>query len=321
MTLLAKILKRSGLKHCQETARRLIITASYLHDPGATLQLVTGAIRNSTLNHPDLIGPRTHLELLVKKDKNPDAMMLLGKIRETQGKTDEALVLFERAANADSDTYTGAEAVESSIGEAWAKVSQLRLKKRDWEGAKAAVAKGALKYDEPMAYYYLAINYTDRDSADYPRYLMKAAASGVVEAAEYLGMYYDAEWKKYGYISSREEGSTEGKFKAGSLSPGKYSLVSEEKCATNRLLASEWFAVAAEAGLPESRISLALILRTEKFVQKGMDWLNLEEFPADFADGVAALKESWWDPEIDLTLVSVHQLRHWKTSQSNSQAV
>lgn len=312
MTLLAEVLKRSGLKDCQATARRLIIAASDLHDPGATLQLVTEAIHTSRLTHPDIIGPRTHLEILVKKDQNPAAMVLLGHIRETQGKTDEALSLYERATNADSDTYTGVEAVDDSIGEAWVKLSRLKLRKGDSRGAKAAIEKGAFQYDEPLAYYYLATT-TDQDSADYPRYLMKAAASSVAEAAQSLGIYYNSKWKNNLYIPADKEGSTESEVKAGSSSPKKSSFVSEEESEANRQLAAEWFSVAAEAGLPESRISLAIILHSVKNVQKGMDWLNLEEFPADWADGVAMLKESWWDPEIDLTRVCVRQLQKRKT--------
>lgn len=311
MTILANILRRSRLEHCQATARSLILAASYLHDSGATLQLVNEAIRDSTLTHPDIIGPRTHLEILVKKHKNPAAMILLGRIREAQGKPDEALRLYERATNADSNTYTGVEAVDDSIGDAWVKMSRLKLKKNDVQGSQAAIEKGAFQYDEPMAYYYLATICTAPDSADYPRYLMKAAASGVAEAAQCLGVYYEAKFKKALDIRPREEGSTEGEVKAGSLSIKETSIESIEE-PENRQLALEWFTVAAEAGLPRSRISLAILLRSLNFVQKGMDWLNLEEFPADWADGVAMLKESWWDPENDLTRNPIDQLQRSK---------
>lgn len=313
MTLLAKILKSSGLRYCQTTASRLIIAASYLHDPGATLLLITEAVRTSNLTHPDIIGPRKHLEILVKRDKNPVAMRLLGEIREREGRTDDALSLYERAVDADSDTYTGVEAVESSIGEAWAKVCQLKLSMDDMEGAKATLEKAALQHDAPVAYYYLAIKFTAQDSANYKRYLMKAAASGMAEAAQRLGIYYHQEWKKDVYISPSNEGSTQGEIEVRSLYPKEDSLVSTEESGTNRLLASEWFSVAAEAGLPRSRISLAIILRSGNGVQKGMDWLNLEEFPADWADGVAKLKEIWWDTNVDLTWYPVDQLQKEKT--------
>lgn len=312
LTMLANILRRSDREHCQATARSLILAASDLHDSGATLQLVNEAIRKSTLTHPDIIGPRTHLEILVKKHNNPAAMVLLGRIREAQGKADEALSLYERATNADSNTYTGVEAVDDSIGDAWVKLSQLKLRKNDVQGSRAAIEKGAFQYDEPMAYYYLATLCTDSDSADYPRYLMKAAASGVAEASQSLAVYYEGKWKKALDNRPREKGSTEGKVKVGSLSTKDTSIESIEE-SENRVLATEWFTVAADAGLPRSRISLAILLRSVDLVQEGMGWLNHEEFPADWAQGVSMLKKSWSDPEIDLTRVPVDQLQRSKS--------
>ncbi|SLM39395.1 Tetratricopeptide-like helical domain [Lasallia pustulata] len=312
LTLLAKILKRSGLKDCQPTAGRLMIAASRLHDPGATLSLVHEAIRTSKLSHPDMIGPRTHLEILVKNDKDPAAMILLAQIREVQGRTDEALRLYEGAANANSDTYTGFEAVEYDIGESWAKVSRLRLGKGDLEGARAAIEKAAFEYDKPIAYYYLATDHQTQDPADYLRYLLKAAASGVIPAAQCLGMYYDMQWKQNVGISPGGKASIEGKVEVGSLSPKKHSSMSKEESEMNWLLATEWFTVAAEAGHHRSRISLAIILRSGESVQEGMDWLNREAFPANWTNGVAALKDNWWDHEIDMKWVDVDELQNWK---------
>ena len=316
MTLLAQILKRSGFKTCQPVARRLVIAASYLHDSAATLQLISEAIRTSNLTHPDIVGARMHLEILVKKDKNPAAMVLLGKIRETQGKPSEALSLYESAANADSHTYTGAEAVEGSTAEAWANVSRLKVRLGDMKGAKAAIEKAALQYDDPMAYYYLATNFRAQESTDYPMYLMKAAASGVVEAAQVLGAYYHTKWKADAYVSLPEEGennSADGTIMTGITSQLQGDSVSQRKIAEIRGLATEWFAVAAEAGLPYSQISLAILLRSGGLVEKGMEWLNRAEHSVEWVDAVIALRESWWDLGIDLAPVRVGRLKKRKT--------
>lgn len=93
--------------------------------------------------------------------------------------------------------------------------------------------------DNPHAYYYLAM-YTGSSSPTHEARLLKAAASGVIEAAHNLGVYYQ------------------------SVSP-------------NPILAHEWYTLAATEGFALSQFNLAIILRDEGKLLAAVEWLAKAE--------------------------------------------
>lgn len=89
--------------------------------------------------------------------------------------------------------------------------------------------------DNPHAYYYLAMN--SPPSPMHETYLLRAAASGVIEAAHNLGVYYQ------------------------STSP-------------NPTLAKEWYTLAATEGFAPSQVNLATMLRNEGKLATACEWLT-----------------------------------------------
>lgn len=315
MTLLAQILDRTSNTYLKDISKSLFFSASALGEPIATLKVVSEAYQNGKLATPELAKPLQRLTTLAKVNSNPPAMLLLAQILESQGKVDKALTYYEQITNNDGKDRAAAEA-DGTIARAWLALGRIKASNEDFTGAEAALKKAALEYDEPTAYFYLA-RFCDTKSDDYLLYNLKAASSGVREAAHNLGDFYLRQSKGDRQTSNAVNTKFENGKVAASASfesetlqlnpPSDLSQVlpartpQRGKSQEKRALAREWFNVAAYAGFAPSQVNLALLLRADGSFDEGMKWLKQAEKHADFGAEVNRLRESWWKKDVNLT--------------------
>ncbi|QSZ31878.1 hypothetical protein DSL72_001447 [Monilinia vaccinii-corymbosi] len=233
---------------CREQAqkalgRRLIDSASAMGDPAATLEIVSDAFRNNQL-HSARSGPfLERLGLLAKKEKNVQAMGLLGQILYSQGKTKEAADWLQKAVGGpELPNFSGAAEALVVLG--------LTLEKNDKEGARKAFSKAALDLDHPSAYFYLSKHVGPEEEDKQMVYLLKAAGAGIPEACHNLGAI---ELSKNGDQADKKP------------SDRTYGY------------AKEWFQVAAEGGFGLSMLNLASICKSQGQTEEGLKWLERAE--------------------------------------------
>ncbi|MCJ1475273.1 hypothetical protein MMC13_003935 [Lambiella insularis] len=256
--MLAQILLKVGDAETFPVLRELLLSASALEDEAATMILVNQAVETNRMSHPDIAGPRAHLARLAQAS-HPAAVVLQAELLAAQGQTDKALRMCEDVVQADIDDYMGADVLgDSAKRKAWNAIAKLRKEKGDMAGAKLALEAAAFHHDDPWAYYYLADNYRRPDDSQYLLFMLKAAASGIPNAAYKLGRYYLGLTR----LSKKKlEQRNDPGFREALAFGTKYK--EEEK----RLLAAEWFSVAAESPahkkIDDSRVYLALLLRAQ----------------------------------------------------------
>ncbi|KAI9773547.1 MAG: hypothetical protein M1840_006820 [Geoglossum simile] len=245
----------------------LLLAASSLSDPQATITLISRALRapqGNALTHPSMELPLRHLSAL-SKGGNPAAMVLLGRIFESEGKETQALFHFQKASDAEWDKDHG---FESGVAGAWMSLGRLKLKSGDPTGGKAALKKGA-DLNDPYAAFYYALTQPP-EQKEYHTYIMKAAISGVVEAQHNLGVFY-----------LKQQSST-------------------NKSTTFRRMAKEWFILAATGKFGPSQLNLALMLKAEGKGSEGLEWVDRAQRNQLFADEAARIKERWKDGEVHI---------------------
>ena len=314
LTMLAKILLHAGREEYHSIAFTLLQTASAEKEPGATLFLISSAAKASKLNSPGISSAKVHLRELVNEG-SISAMILQAQILENQGEKAKALQLYERAVNAEQvDTCSNdADASAQDFGQAWVAIARLKSHSTDNEAAKKAYEMAAFHYDDPWAYYCLAIYDGNVLNSQSIQYLLKAAASGVPQAAHKLGMYY--------FTLAQESAADSNET---TLSRGKDPLAIQERSWMKRgkspssptdnhknwRLAAAWLGVAAESPLhayiQDSRLFLAITLRKIGEEQKGMEWLDAANKASTAHDRhkIIALKDNWHN-KVDLTQVDV----------------
>lgn len=163
-------------------------------------------------------------------------MTLLGRIAATNGNENEALEWFRKASQG-PDGLNFKSSAETLVFEA-----QL-LMQQDKERAREALQKAALELDDPSAYYYLA-TMEEKESLNRTVYFMKAAASGILEAAYELGRIELSKIKDVG---------------------------SSNKSADHKM-AREWFELAATGGHRESILELAKICKDNGELEEERIW-------------------------------------------------
>ncbi|MCJ1283918.1 hypothetical protein MMC26_003249 [Xylographa opegraphella] len=292
LTILAQILLKAGDPALFPVARELLLSASALDDEAATITLVSQAVQTERTRHPDIAGARTHLLRLVEAG-NPAAMVLQAELLAAQGRPRQALQLCEAAMLRDSGTYTGAEAVGATMSKGWSTLAKLRKRTGDTDGARVALEQGAREHHDPWAYYYLATAYRAPAHPDHERFLLRAAAAGISDAAHKLGRYYLG-------LGSRSGGGAAGRLRPGPRA-GPFASLRER-----RLLASEWFALGAEdaqsRGADESQVLLALLLRGRGERDRGREVLLRARASAVYGpQAVPWLVERWYGPRDFLT--------------------
>jgi TPR repeat protein len=231
-----------------------MLTASELGDDEATIILVVAGIRSG--NFRDYEKPLKKLGVMAKEG-NPRAMTLSGRIAASQGGNKEALGWFRKA----TQGPTGLDFEEA--GEALVCEGQL-LMKDDTKAAQAVLRKAALELDDPSAYFYLA-ELEEKGSQSQAVYLMKAASSGIIEAAHELG----------------------------SIELSKTTKASEGNSPPSYGIAREWFQLAAVGDYGPSMLQLAQICKESGEPDEGLKWLEKAKKREDVREQALQMRDSW----------------------------
>ncbi len=288
----------------------LLHTASRLKDPSGTMIIYEMALKAGT--YRDIPSAyREHLQQMMSKN-NYAAMYLQGKIYEAEKQNSLALGMYLKSLKSASEGYAGAEAFEITLGEFWTSIYRSKAQ-NDPEGALTAIKRAALEYDEPSAYYLLAKEYTPEYSKEYEQYMLKAAASGKMGAADALGKYYFKQFQ--GNLSSASEKHVNDKVGDPVEKSEDSSNIPEASPEpwpqTGKVpeLAREWFNVGAEANIPSSQIYLAVILRQEGKLREGLDWLEKASGSNSWAKTVSWLQKFWESDAVDFMRINLESLR------------
>lgn len=195
------------------TSARFLVACSAAKDVMATLEVLTAAMlkdvlplarEEALLFSPTVVKNCTSMMETLALEGNPECMVRQGQILQNNGNIAEAKEWYqtalEKARMKFNPRYPHPMALP--LTQPWIALHDLLSLDTDPEAkeqAKAALKRGALEADDPLAYYRLA-EYEDNTSATWLRYMSKAAASGHLEAAYKVGQFYssaDKEPSKY----------------------------------------------------------------------------------------------------------------------------
>ncbi|ESZ89508.1 hypothetical protein SBOR_10106 [Sclerotinia borealis F-4128] len=259
VTQLSFSLGRCGEQAQKALGRSLIDLASNMGDAGATLEVMSHALRNNQL-HTARTGPfLARLGILAKKKENVQAMGMLGRILFSQGKETEAQQWLQKAISGpELATFPGAAETLVVLG--------LILQKTDKEAAKKIFRKAALDLDDPSAYFYLSQHVGPDEDDERVVYLLKAAGAGLPEACHNLGAI---ELSKMGDQADKKP--------------------------TERTYgyAKEWFQVAAEGGFGLSMLNLASICKSQGQIAEGLKWLEQAEALPELRDEAVKMRSGF----------------------------
>ena len=183
-------------------------------------------------------------------------MALLGMALFSQRKEQEALTWLRRASAGALDFPGAADALilEGRI-----------LMSHDKSGAMAVFQRAADELDDPNAYFYLS-KLVSPDLAAREVYLIKAAASGVMEASHNLGVIELAKINKGG---------------------------KQPKALDDYGMARDWTEVAAEGGFGLSMLNMAMMYRNVGLRDQAMEWLEKAGEDTKVLEEAQALRENW----------------------------
>ena len=269
---MARVLLRAGDQRFRRLVADLFVAASSLDDETAILFLAEEAFKDGKpelMNMQSLQSARVHLGRLAEA-QNPSAMILLAKGKELHGKHEEALELYQEAGSL-SETMTSSQYDESSSipGEAWASAGRLMGKMSRVAEEQRATEKAAVMHDNPEAYYTLALKFRKPTENQYLEYMLKAAGSGIGDAAYKVGLWYLDQTG--GQSSTRHIPST---------------------------MAQEWFQVAAESPKcqwkPLAKLHIARMLYEQGDLTSAKQLLEeAAETPSAAVVAIAWLRSCW----------------------------
>ena len=300
LTILARILLKTGGCEHFPLVRELLLSASALDDEAATIMLVHQAVETNKMRHPDIVAPRAHLIRLAEAG-NPAAMALQAELLAAQGQLQRALLMSEEAARTDTDEYTGLEAVGDTKRKVWSTLAKLRKQNGDIRGARVALEKGAFEHDDPWAYYFVANTYRKPSDPEYLRFMLKAAVSGIPDAANKLGQYY------LGIAQPSRTVPKDRWRETRETSPRPALFAPQHSKRERHLLAIEWFSVSTEhptfRNIDESRVYLSLLLRGQGEHEHGQRVLQRARGSEVYGpNAVPWLLERWYGTQDFLTV-------------------
>ena len=248
-----------------------MLSASALGGGSATLHLVEGALRHSALHSLEMVAPLQRLTLLATQSQEPEAMFVYGQVLQAQDSDIEALKWFRKAA--ESGAHFG------RLGEALTHEGQLLLKLKDNVEAEKVLRRAALELDDPAAYFILA-KLQPSQSADRETYLLKAAMSGIAEAAYDLGVI---ETQKY--MDNPRHSLDVERLKSTSVRAQIPSKNFKKSVA--------WFEVAAAGGFGYGMLNLAKIYKSSGQDEKGRAWLDRAECLPELRRESRNIRDNW----------------------------
>lgn len=312
LTKLAKVLMNTGSSAYTKIVGKLFSAASELQDPSGTLITRKIALK---YGRPVPWACLQHLKQMVT-EKNYAALYVQGQICEAEKQDSLALKMYTESLSSAAEGYPGAEAYDITLGEVWLGIYRLKCKRMDSEGAHMAIKRAALEYDEPFAYYVLARDYTPQTTNEYQNYMLKAAASGEMSAADALGSFY----------LGQSQG-TQSYFSKESLKKLIEKLAREAREAKDLGTASqrprssfdnthhglesarEWFNLGAEAKISSSQLHLAVILRYEGKSGEGLNWLEKARANKGWSNTITWLVNHWKSDNVDFLRINMGNLR------------
>lgn len=200
--MLFRILNRHvGSEMVRKLAVYLLLLASALGHPAATIEIVSSRLRFDDLANVRMRAPLRRLDELAKK-KDIRAMVLLGKIHDKQGREDEALALFNAVFSSSSAVSvedgvpmeTGRDATlenivmvsGSAVAEAWVAKGKILLRRGDRKAAYDAFRVAALDGGYSPAFYEMAM--LMENGVEREEFLKMAAEGGIARAAHEVGV-------------------------------------------------------------------------------------------------------------------------------------
>lgn len=287
----------------------MLLASARLNDEEAILLVTKEALRTDSFGAPgvDFVYQRCFKPLV--KTNNATALYLEGQICERQGKSEKALELFGKLA-ASQENESIVEDDEIDFGTVWVAIGRLKARKGDQVGAEEAINTAALQYDNPTAYYQLAKLFAKTSFTEYENYLLKAAASGEIDAAHELGVLYLGQSQDGNSLADGYHQDEQEPFKE--IMEGKTPKIDEKLAATSSAAmekldkARHWFELGAFAGLTGSQVYLAALLHKIGEVKKGWGYLEAASKSKDFstwAKPIGFLKKHWDSADLDISRI------------------
>ena len=246
----------------------LLHMSSEIGEQAATMILVDEGLRQNKLGHQQLQNALRQLNHLVKRDVI-EAIILAARVAEGKGNPADALELYKRATVLSADLNSPADTLKPSLSEAWFRISRIEHVLGNPESANEAMRTAALKYDSPEAFYELALQSDVGSPEERLDHLLKAATSGLGNAAYKLGLWHSAQ---------ADEGQ---RSVAASLESRKSSVLEMQRHSSlpkKYTLSHEWFSVAAEsdtcAWKTQASLHIARILRKARLIAKSTSSLE-----------------------------------------------
>ena len=217
---IASIIINTSTLNLRRSGIRLLASAAEAGDPFAILRLFSNAIYFGNINSPQLVSLQKKLKDLAEHDNIPQAIYLVGRIAQLNGKRKEAIEAYRRCleliktvltmsyhnnlSTSKKDFLEYEKAISSSglMPHPCVQLGRLYTEDGDLEGAFEAYKEGAFGYDDADAYYLLAESQLGQEShspEERATYLTKAAASANSRAAHLLGLHYAVMTKKLSF--------------------------------------------------------------------------------------------------------------------------
>ena len=280
------------------------MVASELGDGYATFTLVDEALKHrrvQDLQHSKLQHPLKHLKELAEA-KDMTAMVLMARVLELKGEYRSALTLFNAATatvNISSDKRDTRD--KNALCEAWKGIARIEKTNGNLSKEMQAWEAAATQGDDPKAFYELALRKADKSPSESLEHMLKAASSGVGDAAFKLGM---------AYCSYLEVGQEE---KTSDAQMSRTGANRSQALSKQYQMIKEWFTVATESEdcswRAHAKLQLARIMR--KTGASTQSLAELEDALHDLKLNTStkhSLLTSWTNPTFDPTSTDLERL-------------
>ena len=248
------------------------------------------------------------LESIAMKGEIPQAMVVHGLILQRGNRMEEAISWFEKAMTV-SKPVTPTQSIDAllffKIPQAWKAYGSAKSDMGDLESARKAVAVGAFEYDNEIAYSLLAPDALRAgDLEKYEQCLTKAAMGDDPKSCYELGNLYLAT-----YLANERRNSTRLGEESSSPQDAIYcgAFSKKYKIHEYRKLAVEWYEVAIAGGYSRAAIVMALMLRDERELDKGLEYLSLAKKDPECVHTVGFLQRSWRQDDFKVDLQELIQ--------------
>lgn len=288
------------------------MSGSSLGNEECTKLLVAQALDTNHLQSPKLAGARLHLAKLVELE-DPTAMMLQAAVDAREGRDEKAMKLSEKVINMETDKYAEMLGFNYARARSFDHIAMLKRKNKDFEGSKQALERAVLEHGEPAAYLDLALYHLPYGSPEYVHFLMKAAASGTVDAASAVGEYYLS--KAWEVEQTRGASHDTGSRSRLPYSGPEYSLKELFR------LSEEWLTVAVDdpghgyTFTSRSQVNLALLLRKRGEHEKGRELIGKAMQSGDVGRCVGPWVLERWEGKEDWNTMVTGVRKTWEANK------